>query len=195
MSHLLESEKQLSESSSSDGASKDHQLDMADGQKAQLGQTPFPVQLPEEPAPPLDRSDPKAPTPEKEKEEGEDPLAHLPEHEAAIIRRQLDIPVVKPGYKDLYRYATRNDLLIMLVSGICAIAAGAAMPLMTIVFGSLAGTFSGFTQDPSSAASQFSNQVNHLTLYFIYLAVGEFVTVYCHSRFHLHWRTHRRQDP
>ncbi|KAI7472082.1 multidrug resistance protein [Hortaea werneckii] len=178
MSHLLESEKQLSESSSSDGASKEHQLDMADGQKAQLGQTPFPLQLPEEPAPPLDLSDPKAPKPEKEKDEEKDPLAHLPEHEAAIIRRQLDIPVVKPGYKDLYRYATRNDLLIMVVSGICAIAAGAAMPLMTIVFGSLAGTFSGFTQDASSAASQFSDQVNHLTLYFIYLAVGEFVTVY-----------------
>ena len=174
MAHALESEKQLpSDTSSSDGRSI-NQLDMADQEKAQLGQTPFPVQLPEEPVPPLNRLDSKTPTSEKEQKE-EDPLAHLPEHEAAIIRRQLDIPPVKLGYKDLYRYATRNDLLIMLVSGICAIAAGAAMPLMTVVFGSLAGTFQGFFQGDTSG---FSDQVNHLTLYFVYLAIGEFVTIY-----------------
>jgi ATP-binding cassette subfamily B (MDR/TAP) protein 1 len=60
----------------------------------------------------------------------EDLLQHLPEHEAAIIRRQLDIPPINISYFGLYRYATKNDILVLIVSAICAIAAGAAMPLM-----------------------------------------------------------------
>lgn len=109
-------------------------------------------------------------TPEEER------FAHLLEHEATILKRQLEIPSVKIGYSSLYRYATRNDILIMIVSAICAIAAGVALPLMTVVFGSLAGSFQAFFN--GSGTSNFSNKVDHLTLYFIYLAIGEFVTVY-----------------
>ncbi|EMC97085.1 hypothetical protein BAUCODRAFT_69121 [Baudoinia panamericana UAMH 10762] len=136
------------------------------------------MQLPEEPAPPLHRLDSTVPKGkgDKDKEE-DDPLAHLPEHEAAIIRKQLDIPPVKLTYFSLYRYATRNDFLIMAVSAICAIAGGAAMPLMTIIFGSLAGTFQGFFNGSANGAA-FSRTVDHLTLYFVYLAIGEFVTIY-----------------
>ena len=109
-------------------------------------------------------------TPEEER------FAHLLEHEATILKRQLEIPSVKIGYSSLYRYATRNDILIMIVSAICAIAAGVALPLMTVVFGSLAGSFQAFFN--GSGTSNFSNKVDHLTLYFIYLAIGEFATVY-----------------
>ena len=175
MAHALESEKQLSESSSNDDSSR-NEIDLADQEKAQLGQTPFPVQLPVEPVVPLRRLDSQLPKSEKDKSEQEDPLAHLPEHERNVIKRQLEIPPVKLSYKDLYRYATRNDLLIMLVSSICAIAGGAVMPLMTIIFGSLSGTFADF--DSGSGNSGFSHTVDHLTLYFVYLAVGEFCTIY-----------------
>lgn len=176
MAHALESEKQISDSSSSNDDIPRDEIDQADMEKTMLGQTPFPTQLPEEPAPPLQRLDSKAPKPTKE-EKPEDALEHLPEHEAAIIRRQLEIPPVKLTYFSLYRYATRNDLIIMAVSGICAIAAGAAMPLMTIIFGSLAGTFQGFFYGGASAGS-FGHTVDHLVLYFVYLAIGEFVTIY-----------------
>lgn len=71
----------------------------------------------------------------KVKDENKDPFAHLPPNEAETLRRQVHIPVVKSGWKTLYRYATRNDYLIIAVSAICSIAAGAALPLMTIVFG------------------------------------------------------------
>lgn len=64
----------------------------------------------------------------------EDPFAHLPDHEAAILRRQVEVLKVKVGVKTLYRYSTRNDLLIIVVSIICAIAGGAAQPLMTVSF-------------------------------------------------------------
>ncbi len=106
----------------------------------------------------------------------EEVFAHLLEHEAAILKRQLDIPPVNIGYTSLYRYATRNDIFIMIVSGTCAIAAGVALPLMTVVFGSLAGSFQAFSN--GSVTANYSNEISHLTLYFVYLGIGEFVTVY-----------------
>ena len=51
------------------------------------------------------------------------------------------------------------------------------MPLMTIIFGTLAGTYQGFFNH-SVDPSDFQGTINHLVLYFIYLAVGEFVTIY-----------------
>ena len=67
-----------------------------------------------------------------EVKEGEEAYAHLPAHEKEIVKRQLDIPTVKVTFKTLYRYATKNDLIIIFVSSVCAIAGGAAMPLMTV---------------------------------------------------------------
>lgn len=102
---------------------------MEDQEKTMLGQTPFPQQIPAEPAPPLTRLDSARPKSVKEqKEEGEqDPFGHLPENEAKVLRRQVDIPPVKVTYWMLYRYATRNDYWIILVSAFCAIAGGAVM--------------------------------------------------------------------
>jgi len=82
---------------------------------------------------------------------------------------------VKTGFGMLYRYATRNDLIIIFISSIAAIAAGAALPLMTVIFGNLQNSF----QDLAHITKQdFVDKINHLVLYFIYLAIAEFVTVY-----------------
>lgn len=59
-------------------------------------------------------------------------FAHLPQHEKDILNKQLDAPVAKISFFGLYRYASKMDILIMLVSAICAIAAGAALPLFTV---------------------------------------------------------------
>jgi len=111
------------------------------------------------------------------KSEVEDPLAHLPEHERNIIKRQIDMPVVKVGVAKLYRYSTRNDILIMVVSALCAIIGGAIMPLMTVVFGGLTTTFSNFFYG-SITRDHFSHELSTYTLYFVYLAIAEFVTIY-----------------
>ena len=151
---------------------------MADQEKVILGQTPFPQQLPIQPRPALNRLDSRIPKSTNEQEsEDDDPFGHLPEHEAAILKRQVDIPPVKVTYFMLYRYATRNDFLIMALSGFCAIVGGAAMPLMTIIFGTLAGKFQGFFHGTVSPAL-FQNTINHLVLYFVYLAIAEFITIY-----------------
>lgn len=112
-------------------------------------------------------------------EAGPDPFAHLPEREAGILKAQVFTPDVKVGMGTLYRYASRNDLLIIFVSAICAIAAGAALPLMTVVFGNLQGTFQDyFNPHTTTTYDEFTSQLSSLVLYFVYLAIGEFVTAY-----------------
>lgn len=67
-----------------------------------------------------------------EVKEGDEAYAHLPPHEREIVKRQLEIPPVTVNFRTLYRYATRNDLIIVCVSAIAAIGGGAVMPLMTV---------------------------------------------------------------
>lgn len=110
-------------------------------------------------------------------EEETDPFAHLPENERAILKRQLDTPTVSISYLSLFRYATNVEWAIIAVASICAIAAGAVMPLMTVVFGSLSGTFQKVFQG-SITQSQFNDQLVRYVLYFVYLFIGEFCTCY-----------------
>ena len=107
----------------------------------------------------------------------EDLYAHLPEDEAQILRKQVDIPNVKSGWSTLYRYSTTWDIVIMVVAAICSIAAGAALPLMTVIFGNLAGEFNEYFEDLTSHA-QFEHTITHMVLYFVYIGIAEFVTVY-----------------
>jgi ATP-binding cassette subfamily B (MDR/TAP) protein 1 len=171
-------EKQVSDTSSNNS---NRDVITADQETAALGQVPFPNPVGEQPAP-LVRLDSKKPktTEEKEKEQQEetDVFAHLPEHEAAILRRQLETPPVKVTYFRLYRYATTNDKIIIAISSVAAIIAGAVLPLMTVVFGQLTGSIGNFSSGNSDDLSSFGDTVNHLTLYFVYLAIGEFVTIY-----------------
>ncbi|KAG0156630.1 hypothetical protein PDIDSM_3811 [Penicillium digitatum] len=103
--------------------------------------------------------------------------AHLPEHEKDILKRQLDAPLVNISYFGLYRYASRIDILIIAISALCAIAAGAALPLFTVLFGSLTTDFQKivFRTIPYD---EFYHRLTSNVLYFVYLGIGEFVTVY-----------------
>ena len=68
----------------------------------------------------------------REASDDEDVFAHLPEHEKAILKKQLDMQIVSVSFTKLYRYATKWDLVIVAVSSFCAIGGGAVMPLMTV---------------------------------------------------------------
>jgi ATP-binding cassette subfamily B (MDR/TAP) protein 1 len=111
------------------------------------------------------------------KEKDDDLYAHLSAHEAEILKRQVDIPVTKTGWRILYRYSTKKDLIIMAGCAICAIIAGAALPLMTIVFGGLAGDFKGYFGGTSSKEG-FQHTISRMVLYFVYIGIAEFITVY-----------------
>ncbi|OAL30045.1 hypothetical protein AYO20_08949 [Fonsecaea nubica] len=108
--------------------------------------------------------------------EGDAALSHLPEHERAVLKKQLDVPDVKVTYWTLYRYATKWDKVFIVIACICAIGAGAVLPLMTVVFGNLSGTFQGLVLN--NLSSSFDSTLTRYCLYFIYLAIGEFFLVY-----------------
>lgn len=73
---------------------------------------------------------------------GNKAYTHLSNDAAAILSRQVDSTPTVVKYKTLFRYATSFDICFLAVSGLSAIAAGASLPLMTIIYGSLAGTVS-----------------------------------------------------
>jgi hypothetical protein len=100
----------------------------------------------------------------KDGEKEDDPFGHLPPEEAEVLRRQLDMPKVEISYLSLFRFATRNDQTIMVLSLLAAIIGGAVMPLMTIVFGELAGVFQKFMLGTLSGAGMQS-ELNRYTLY------------------------------
>ena len=108
--------------------------------------------------------------------QGDDALAHLPEAERAVLKRQLDAPDVSVNYKMLYRYATRWDKVFLVIGSIGAIGGGAVMPLMTVVFGNLSGTFQGLLL--GNLEESFSSILDRYVLYFVYLAIGEFCLIY-----------------
>ena len=110
--------------------------------------------------------------------EGDAALAHLPDHEKAIIKKQLDMPDSKVTYWTLYRYATAFDRMFIAIACFSAIGAGAVLPLMTVVFGNLSGNFSQFSQGNPDVLRTFDSTLNRYVLYFVYLAIGEFVLVY-----------------
>nr|RBQ86637.1 hypothetical protein FVER53263_05216 [Fusarium verticillioides] len=108
----------------------------------------------------------------------EDHYRHLPPDEAEVLRRQVVSPEVKQGVAVLYRYASRNDILIILISALCSIAGGAALPLMTVVFGQLQGVFQDFFVNRTLTSSAFNDKLVEFVLYFVYLGIGEFIVVY-----------------
>ncbi|KAE8452078.1 hypothetical protein EG329_002244 [Mollisiaceae sp. DMI_Dod_QoI] len=99
------------------------------------------------------------------------------EEEQRILDRQLDTPDVQASFSMLYRYATKTDLAIVAVAAVCAIAAGVVLPLMTVVFGQLTGTFKDFFNGEGDV-SAFRHQISHLSLYFVYLAIASFCAIY-----------------
>ena len=85
--------------------------------------------------------------------------------------------MVKSGFGTLYRYATTNDIIIIGICSFCAVVAGAALPLMTVIFGQLAGQFQGYLVLGTVSHASFEHTMSHMILYFVYLAVAEFVRV------------------
>lgn len=61
-----------------------------------------------------------------------DALDHLSYQEKEVLKRQLLMPDVSTSYIMLYRYATKIDILILVVSVMCSMASGVVMPLMTV---------------------------------------------------------------
>ncbi|KAK9329629.1 ABC transporter type 1, transmembrane domain-containing protein, partial [Lipomyces starkeyi] len=110
--------------------------------------------------------------------------AHLPAEEADILRSQVQVTPVKVSFFKLYRYATAFDIAILAVGYFCSIAAGALLPLMTIIFGQLSQTFVEYFAYGGSAES-FQQQINKFTLYFVYLGIGVIAFTFVETFIHI----------
>ncbi|BFZ61168.1 hypothetical protein YB2330_002227 [Saitoella coloradoensis] len=109
-----------------------------------------------------------------------DPLERLSREQREAVLAQSRLPEVTVNYRKLYSLATPFDWLLIIVGTLCSIAAGAALPLMTIVFGGLTNSFSNYFQ-PGADTSGFQGTVNHYSLYFLYIAIGVFFTTYIYT--------------
>ncbi|KAM3560243.1 hypothetical protein MY1884_003052 [Beauveria asiatica] len=125
----------------------------------------------------LEKADMRLPTPPKTAN-ADDPYAHLSDNTADILKKQVDIPTLTKGAGVLYRYASRNDKIIIAVSAICAVASGAALPLMTVVFGNLQRVFRDFFFGTAMTYDDFVGRLTKFVIYFVYLGVGEFIVTY-----------------
>nr|OQO27378.1 hypothetical protein B0A51_05270 [Rachicladosporium sp. CCFEE 5018] len=83
-------------------------------------------------------------------------------------------------YFRIYTFADRLDILLYAIAYTGALATGAALPLMTLVFGQSTGNFATFAGRQATVAEKaaFKSNVNHLVLYFVYLFIARFVIGY-----------------
>ncbi|RYC60568.1 hypothetical protein CHU98_g5624 [Xylaria longipes] len=79
----------------------------------------------------------------------------------------------------IFTYSTWNDRLFLCLSIVAAIGAGAAFPLMTIIFGQLIGSIASVRGDTlQQAQDEYRNLVNKYVLYLVYLFIGRFILGY-----------------
>ncbi|KAJ5827873.1 P-loop containing nucleoside triphosphate hydrolase protein [Penicillium robsamsonii] len=90
-----------------------------------------------------------------------------------VIESQVRTEPSTAGFFSSYQYARAPQLSALFVSIFCASAAGAAMPLVTIVFGALAEEF---INEDEKAVHDVRDRVRHLTLLLVYIAIGSFIT-------------------
>ncbi|OQE34858.1 hypothetical protein PENCOP_c015G04060 [Penicillium coprophilum] len=94
-----------------------------------------------------------------------------------VLDRQVNgLSGAKPA-KSVFEFATRLDLVIIAISCISAAVAGGLNPLLTVLYGQLVGSFNGF-KDGTTSATTLKSDISRFTLFFVYLAIGMFVSIY-----------------
>ncbi|KAL9084011.1 MAG: hypothetical protein Q9165_008287 [Trypethelium subeluteriae] len=104
-------------------------------------------------------------------------------NEDTARKAQSDQESTNRFFKDFWRllsYATTFDRVLMVFAVTCSAGSGVALPLMNIVvFGQLSVNFTDyFIPGSGISKKQFLSQVDHNTLYIVYLFVGRFILEY-----------------
>ncbi|KAJ5951225.1 ABC transporter integral membrane type 1 [Penicillium vulpinum] len=106
------------------------------------------------------------------------PGLQLNEDEKGILKRQIHTPKSQMSRLWLlYTCATTYELFILAISSIAAIVGGALQPVSFLFLGGLAQAFKEFFLGTSSG-SHLSSLVARFALYYVYIAIGQFVSVY-----------------
>ncbi|KAF2443473.1 ABC transporter [Karstenula rhodostoma CBS 690.94] len=97
--------------------------------------------------------------------------------ERDTLAQQIAIPALEINYFQLFRYATNKDLLIIAISFLCAVIAGAIITAPALLTALLVGSIQKNWSEESKTDSA-STELTRFTIYFVYLFVGELVTCY-----------------
>ncbi|KAK9477912.1 P-loop containing nucleoside triphosphate hydrolase protein [Lipomyces japonicus] len=80
-----------------------------------------------------------------------DEFSSLPPKEAQILRDQVVVPEFKANFFSVFRYVTTKDVFLLVIALTSGIIEGCARPLMTLIFGFIAQTFTDYYRyDPST---------------------------------------------
>ncbi|KAF3482805.1 ABC multidrug transporter Mdr1 [Arthroderma uncinatum] len=96
---------------------------------------------------------------------------------AEILQQQLDLVECKVSYWQLYRYASTGDFVVLAISALCAITAGAMVPFFWVIFGNIAQLFQDVTLRQISQDS-FSRELSARSLFLVVFGVGVFFATY-----------------
>lgn len=131
-------------------------------------------------------SSPSAGSVDEKSAKGDDDSVALPIQDPSIAADQgTPATMRKAGFKELFRFATRWELFFNLIGLIAACAAGAAQPLMTIVFGNLTTAFLRFSnaadegpEAVAAARASLHSEVNKDALFLVYIGIAMFAATY-----------------
>ncbi|KAK4502842.1 hypothetical protein PRZ48_006268 [Zasmidium cellare] len=80
-------------------------------------------------------------------------------------------------YMRVFKFCDRLDVILYISSLTASVASGAALPLMTLVFGQFTTDFNNFSSGKSTP-DEFRSKVDSFVLWFIYLFVARFALTY-----------------
>jgi ATP-binding cassette subfamily B (MDR/TAP) protein 1 len=83
-------------------------------------------------------------------------------------------------FRVLYEFSTPSDHVLRIIGLCAAVASGAALPCMTLVFGSSVNKFNSFGSGEESSSALY-HALSRNALWFVYLFIGRYVLVYVHS--------------
>lgn len=89
-------------------------------------------------------------------------------------------PVMPPvPFKDLFRYTTRHEKLLMVISIVAAIIHGALLPLWTILFGDVIDSF----VNPEISQAEIVSEIGGVAKWFLVIALAAFISSFVQVKF------------
>lgn len=110
-------------------------------------------------------------------ETDQDSSEHITDLEREVLAQQIAVPSQRISYSELFRYADNKDLLVIIISFLCAVISGAIITAPALLTALLVGSIQESWAKDSTAISA-SSELVRFTIYFVYLFLGELVTCY-----------------
>ncbi|RAH85428.1 multidrug/pheromone exporter, ABC superfamily [Aspergillus japonicus CBS 114.51] len=95
------------------------------------------------------------------------------------IEEQIETVSRRAGLFTVYRYATFYERWSLAICVFCALVAGAALPLVTLVFGSFIEHFISGNSNDAKTTHFIADSVRQLSLRLVYIAIGSLLSTWC----------------